>query len=512
MTRRAKGSGRPVKPIGAAASKPKRRLSSNKITPPASSASSEEADIARLTRERDEARDQQAATSEVLQVISRSQGDLQPVFAAILENAVRLCQASFGDVYSWERDALRLLTSHNSPPAFAEDRRRSERTLPSPGSATARMLATKQPVHIVDLAKEPAYVEKSAPGMVAAVELGGVRTFLGVPMLRENELIGILFLNRRFVRPFTDTQIDLVKNFAAQAVIAIENARLLNELRQRTTDLTERTADLTEALEQQTATSEVLQVISSSPGDLEPVFTNMLEKAVRICSATFGELYRWDGETFQLASMHNTPRPFLEERKSAQYIRPRPNTITGRMLTTKRTAQIADLSTEPLYANERYPSYVAAVELGGVRTVIAVPMIKDDALVGMIMLCRQKVLAFTDKQVALVENFAAEAVIAIENARLLTELRQSLEQQTATADVLKVISSSLGSLEPVFIALRTNATRLCGASYGNLWLCEGDAFRSVALVGELPPSITSSGGGPEPCSDLDRTCRWQKQQ
>ena len=179
----------------------------------------------------------------------------------------------------------------------------------------------------------------------------------------KNELVGVIGIYRQEIRPFTDKQIDLVKNFAAQAVIAIENARLLNELRQRTTDLTKRTADLTEALKQQTATSEVLQVISSSPGDLEPVFTNMLVKAVRICNATFGELYRWDGETFQLASMHNTPPRFVEERKRAQFIRPRLDGITGRMLTAKRTAQITDLAADPLYADERYPSYVAAVEL-----------------------------------------------------------------------------------------------------------------------------------------------------
>ena len=200
-----------------------------------------------------------------MEVISRSTGDLQPIFAAILHNAVRLCDASFGDIYSWERDALHLLASYNSPPAFAEERRRSQRIPPSPDSPTTRILATKSPVHIADLTKDGAYVEKRSQASIAAVELGGVRSFLGMPMLKENELIGILFLNRQFVRPFTDKQIDLVKNFAAEAVIAIENARLLNELRQ--------------SLEQQTATSQVLQVISSSPGDLEHVFATMLENA-----------------------------------------------------------------------------------------------------------------------------------------------------------------------------------------------------------------------------------------
>ena len=256
--------------------KPKQSSGSHADVRRTSSGVRKVADVQQLIQERDAALDQQAATSEILEVISRSTGDLQPIFAAILQNAVRLCDASFGDIYNWERGALHLLASYNSPPAFADERRRSEGIPPSPDSPTTRILATKSPVHIADLTKDGAYVEKRSQASIAAVELGGVRSFLGMPMLKENELIGILFLNRQFVRPFTDKQIDLVKNFAAEAVIAIENARLLNELRQRTNDLTERTADLTEALEQQTATSEVLRVISGSPGDLQPVFASML--------------------------------------------------------------------------------------------------------------------------------------------------------------------------------------------------------------------------------------------
>ena len=184
------------------------------------------------------------------------------------------------------------------------------------------MFATKEIIQIADVRADPSYSEERAPSYVAAVELGGVRSYIAVPMLKDRELIGGFTLSRQEVRPFTDKQIELVQNFAAQAVIAIENARLLNELRRRTTDLTERTADLTEALEQQTATSEVLQVISSSPGDLQPVFAAMLEKAVRICDAGFGNIYRWDGQDFHLVAVHNTPPAFAEVRASTCPYRP----------------------------------------------------------------------------------------------------------------------------------------------------------------------------------------------
>jgi GAF domain-containing protein len=233
---------------------------------------------------------------------------------------------------------------------------------------------------------------------------------------------------RSEVRPFTDKQIELVENFAAQAVIAIENARLLNELRQHTNNLTERTTDLTEALEQQTATSEVLQVISSSPGDLEPVFATMLEKAVRICDASFGNISRWDGEALHLIATRNTPAAFAAEVSRRSPYRPDPKTITGRMLKTKAVVHIADLATEPAYIEERHPAFVAGVELGGVRTILAVPMLKEDDLIGSFTVYRQEVLPFTDKQIALVTNFATQAVIAIENARLLNELRERTEE------------------------------------------------------------------------------------
>ena len=223
---------------------------------------------------------------------------------------------------------------------------------------------------------------------------------------------------------------------AAQAVIAIENARLLNELRQRTTDLTERTADLTEALEQQTATSEVLQVISSSPGDLQPVFATMLEKAVRLCDATFGTIYRWDGDALRLIATHNVPPAFADDRTLS--LISAGTSASGRMVTTKAVVHVADLVAHQAYA-ERNPLTVAGVELGGVRTFLAVPMLKEDELIGSFALYRQEVRPFTDKQIALVTNFAAQAVIAIENTRLLNELRERTGQlEVQSQEVVKL--------------------------------------------------------------------------
>ena len=372
-------------------------------------------EVARLTRELSEALERQAATSEVLQTISESSGDLQPVLTSMLENAVRICGATFGNIYRWDGEALHMLASHNTPPAFAEDRRRSPYR-PYPKSPVGRMLATKTLVHVSDVMEEDVYTKRLDPVAVTAVTLGGIRTLLGVPLLNKGEMIGVFFLSRQEVRPFTDKQIGLVENFAAQAVVAIENARLLNELRQRTTDLTE-------ALEQQTATSQVLQVISGSSGDLEPVFASMLENAARICDGKFGNIFRWDGESLHLVATYNTPPAFFELRRRSP-LRPSAENPIGRLVATKALVHIADLAAEQLYTEIRDPNAVAAVELGGIRTFVAVPMTKENELIGAIVVYRQEVRPFTDKQIALVTNFAAQAVIAIENARLLNELRQ----------------------------------------------------------------------------------------
>jgi GAF domain-containing protein len=435
------------------------------------------------TRDLSESLQQQTATADVLKVISASPGQLEPVFDAMLENAVRICDAKFGNLWLREGDTFRIGATHGAPPAYADLRRR-EPVIHFSLGVLSRIIATKQPQHITDLKTEQTYIERE-PGPVGLVEKAGARTVLLVPMLKDNEVIGIVAIYRQEVRPFTDKQIELVKNFAAQAVIAIENTRLLNELRQRTDDLSE-------SLEQQTATSEVLQTISRSPGDLQPVFETMLENAVRICDAKFGKIRRWDGEVLHLVATHNAPSAFADARRHSQ-LRPTSGTPIGRMVAAKTVIHVADLAADQGYIEERSPSIVAAVELEGVRTILYVPMLKETELIGAFTLSRQEVRPFTSKQIELVTNFAAQAVIATENARLLNELRQrtddlseSLEQQTATSEVLRVISSSEGELEPVFQTMLANATRICEAAFGSMLLSEGELFRRVATHNAPP--------------------------
>jgi len=431
--------------------------------------------LARNRQELKEALQQQAATSEVLRLISAAPGDLQRVFAVILENATRLCQANFGLLFLSEGEAYRAVAMHNAPPAFVEIRQREPLVSMTGTTVLAEVARTKRTIQIADMAKHPAY-QKNPRNTRLLVKLAGARSVVTVPMLKANELVGAIVIFRQEVRPFTDKQIDLVQNFATQAVIAIENTRLLNELRQRTDDLAE-------SLEQQTATSEVLKVISSSPGDLEQVFQAMLENATRVCDAKFGTLFRFDGKNLDPAAHFGTPPELVEFQRRRGLFQPIPGSLLERVIRTKQASHTADRRAEPASS--------PAVRLGGARSQIAVPMLKDDVLIGAIVIYRQEVRPFTDKQIALVQNFAAQAVIAIENTRLLNELRQSLEQQTATAEVLGVISSSPGAIEPVFETVLANATRLCEANFGVLQLCEDGGFRMVAMHNP-PPAYAES--------------------
>ena len=442
-------------------------------------------DLTERTADLTEALEQQTATSEVLQVISSSPGDLEPVFQVMLENAVRICHAKFGIIYRWDGDALHLVASCNVPPAFADARRRSPRR-PRPEAPTGRMIVNKTVVHTANLAAEQTYIERD-PDTVTSVEVGGVRSLLSVPMLKENELIGGFTLSRQEVRPFTDKQIELVKNFAAQAVIAIENARLLNELRQRTTDLAE-------ALEQQTATSDVLKIISGSPGELQPVFDAMLTNATQLCGASYGTMWLHENEgQMRMAARHGPlPKAFSEKWRIGTLFSPSSSVPTARVFETRQPVQVRDLKEDRSYLDGD-PLAVASVDAAGIRSLIAVPMIKDGATVGAITVYRQEVRPFTDKQIALVKNFAAQAVIAIENARLLTELRQrtddletSLEYQTATSDVLKVISRSVFDLQKILEFVAETAARLCAAKQVGIFLLEDNVYRFTVGFGLTP--------------------------
>ncbi|MGA9817380.1 MAG: GAF domain-containing protein, partial [Pseudolabrys sp.] len=462
MQRRGK-SGRPAK---RRASRAKIRKAA--IAPASADQSADQFD--RLKRERDEALEQLAATSEVLSVISRSAGELQSVFETILANATRICAAKFGTLYLRDGDSFRAAAFHNAPPAFIEARK--DRLIhPDPGSTLGQAAATRQVAQVLDSTKREAYRRRD-PFVVAGADLGGYRTIVSVPMIKANELIGVVSIYRQEVRAFTDKQIDLVKSFASQAVTALENARLLSELR--------------ESLQQQTATADVLKVISRSTFDLQPVLDTLTESAARLCDADIAAIIRQKGDAYYWATSYGLPADSSEYIKSNVVIEPGRATVAGRVLQEGKTVHVPDVLEDSDYA---IPS-LNAQKIAGHRATLGVPLMREGSPIGVVLLMRRSPKPFSDKQIELVETFADQAVIAIENVRLFDEvqtrtrdLSESLQQQTATADVLKVISRSTFDLQTVLDALIETAAHMCDADQGAITREIDGAFFRAANYG-----------------------------
>ena len=431
-----------------------------------------ETNIARLIRERDEAREQQTATAEILRVIRATPTDTQPVFEAIVQSGLKLFPDAAILIVLPDGDKLRAAAFADTDPARAKA---LLRVWPVPLTRQynhAIAILDRRMIDIPEARDAPSELATGAQYFLTT----GYRAITIMPMMRGGDAIGALSVVRAAPGALSDKQIAVLRTFADQAVIAIENTRLLNELRQRTDDLSE-------ALEQQTATADVLKVISSSPGELEPVFNAMLENAIRLCEASYGNMWLCEGEDFRTAARHGPlPPAFLEKWRNGTLFRLGPEVPLVRAAKTGQPVQVADLRADQAYLDGD-PLAVSGADEAGMRTLVAVPMLKENRPVGVIVIYRKEVRPFTDKQIELVKNFSAQAVIAIENTRLLSELRESLQQQTTTADVLKVISRSTFDLQTVLNTLVESAARLCEADTVSIYQLKDDAYQQMASRG-----------------------------
>ncbi len=422
-------------------------------------------------RDLTEALEQQTATSEILRVIASSPTDIQPVLNVVAENAARICAADDAAIYRLDGDVLRRAAKYGAIPwgPIGEEGTPIDRTLPS-----GRAMVDRETIHVHDLAAE---VETEFPHAKTFQQRSGVRTTLATPLLREGIPIGVIVIRRLEVRPFTDKQIALLKTFADQAVIAIENVRLFQELQARN-------RDLTEALEQQTATSEILRVIASSPTNLEPVLDVVAENAARLCDANDAAICRADGDKFWLVASHGAI-PIPQQDEARPMIR---GLLPARAMIDRQTIHIHDLAAEP--EDDLAAPFARSL---GVRTVLATPLLREGVPIGAVMIRRMEVRPFTDKQIALLKTFADQAVIAIENVRLFqeleernAELREALEHQMATAEVLGIISRSPTDVQPVLDAIVESAARVCGIDDAVLRLRERNTMVIRAHIGPIP--------------------------
>ncbi|MCG2632560.1 GAF domain-containing protein [Bradyrhizobium sp. WYCCWR 13023] len=432
------------------------------------------AECKRLLRERDEALERERATADVLRIMNSSAGDLEPVFDAMVENALRLCQAEFGNLFLYDGKEFATAALHGAPPAYAEARRHGGALHhPHPDVPLNRVIRTKEVVHIDDVRNERSYIDRD-PRFSELVDIAGARTLLLVPMLKDDKLVGAFAIYRQEVRPFESKQIELVRNFSAQAVIAIENARLLKELRQRTNDLSE-------TLRYQTGSANILRVIASSPTHVEPVLSAIVQSACELCEAYDAVLVLRDGDELRLGA-HHGPIPMSQQRWSNDRA-----SISGRSMADRQPVHVHNV------LSDEDTDFAIAREMSrvdGCHTLLGAPLLRNGESIGAIVLRRAEVNPFSEKQIALLQTLADQAVIAIGNVRLFEEvqarthdLTESLEQQTATSEVLSVISRSTGDLAPVFDAMLSKAMLLCSASFGVLNTYDGEQFHIGATYG-----------------------------